>query len=270
MALVRINIDVTESAGSITGSIRPIPSDLQTIPRTAAFLESIASGVRNGKVRVNIGAVPAEGSISFDSFVENDTVTVNGVVLTGKDAPTGAAQFLTGVDDQSTANALVALINASATAKLAGLVYATRRGTVLLSSFVTTNTVTVNGVVFTGKTTPTEGVREEFAIGASDALTAENLMTAIRRCISPSLGGLLSVSRSTATLTINYNGALTLAVSANGTATSKTVVLTALTGGQIGNLMTLAISAHGTKVDPTGGTEGTETVIGQNAGAGSL
>lgn len=265
MAVTRITIVTPDAKEADQGFINAAADSRTALGRLGDFIQAIATGAKQGKVRLNTGAVQAVGTIAFSSFVADDTVTINGNVLTGKATPSGANQFAVGSVDEDVANNLVAKVNASALATIPGVIYAYRRGTVLLSSFATADYVTINGVRFTGKTTPTDTDPRQFAIGGTDAKTAENLMNAINACAAlypDQLGAkLLSVSRSTATLTINYDGSMTLAVSAHGTATSKTVVFLALAGGTGGNLMTLAVSAHGTAVTPVGGTEGTETVF---------
>ncbi len=259
MSVLRISVDIpTMVAATVAGDLDPKANDRQSIVRIARLLEQIAGGVTPAKLYLNTGAVPAAGTYVFASFAADGTVTINGNVLTGKASPSGANQFAVGSTDQDVSNNLVAKVNTSTLAKIVGVVHASRRGSIALSSFVATNTVTINGVVFTGSATPTGP--NQFLIGADNSATAQYLLDAILANSDTRVAGIAG-SRSTATLTLNYDGSLTLAVSANGTATSTTVVLTSIVGGQIGNLMTLAISANGTKVDPTGGTEGTQTLF---------
>ena len=114
---------------------------------------------------------------------------------------------------------------------------------VTFSSFVATNTVTINGVVMTGRATPT--LAAEFTIGATDAATATNLAAVINGkgtiAVPPSkIWGVVSASASGAVVTI-----------------------TVLQPGAIGNLMTLAISANGnvTGANFAGGVDGTITQL---------
>lgn len=257
----RISLDVPENAASITDLLNLKANSTESLTRLAQYIESIGGGQKLGKVRMNTGAVQAAGTVTFSSFADADTVTLNGVVLTGKTSPSGASEFAIGSSDQDCANNLETKINASALNKIVGCLGASRRATVLLSSFVTADTVTVNSVVFTGKTTPDAGNREEFAIGATDAITATNLCAAINNSLR--VPGVVATV-SSATVTLNYIGTLTATISAHGTATSTIVVVTILIPGQIGNLCTLAISAHGSVVSPTGGTEGTEVIFAKN------
>lgn len=265
MAITRITVATPDASAADQGALQQIANSSGAISRLGDFFHSIAGGARTAKVRMNTAAVQAEGAIAFSSFVANDTVTINGVLFTAKSSPSGTQEWAVGATDEACANNLYDKLIASSLDKIVGVVVPYRRGTVLLSSFVDADTVTINGLVFTGKTSPDTSDPRQFKIGGSDAKTAENLMNAITACSSrydSYLGkSLLSVSRSTATLTINMDRAMTLAASAHATVSNKIVQILSVVGGQIGNLMTLAISAHGTKTDPTGGTEGTETIF---------
>lgn len=108
-------------------------------------------------------------------------------------------------------------------------------GTLTLSSFVANDTVTINGVVFTGKASPASNV--EFLIGADDTATAVNLAAKLNSTSAPNK--ILNVISATSALGV--------------------VTITMLESGQIGNLGTLAISAHGSRsgANLTGGTDGT-------------
>lgn len=87
------------------------------------FMKRVVSGANPASVRTMIGAAKATGTVTFSSVAEDNTVTINGVVFTGKDEPATAVQFLTGTTDTASATSLAALINANAT--LDGLVVAT-------------------------------------------------------------------------------------------------------------------------------------------------
>lgn len=267
MAQTRISVATPDPKEADQAALSFVSDSRTGVEHIANFFNSITTGRRTAKVRLNTGAVQAEGQIAFDSFADADTITVNGVVLTGKTSPSGASQFAVGASDEACANNCYEKIKASALDKIVGVVVPYRRGTILLSSFVDADTITINGLVFTGKTTPTAANPTEFAIGGSDAKTAENLLVAINRCkeIYPTYFGaaLLSVSRSSATLTLNMDRSMTLAASAHATLDNDMVQILCALGGQIGNLCTLAISAHGSvsAANLSGGTEGTETVF---------
>lgn len=105
-------------------------------------------------------------------------------------------------------------------------------GTVTLSAFANADTFTINGVVFTGKTAAPGA--NEFLLGADDTSAA-----------------------AAAVIVINANTTLdgmVIATSALGV-----ITLTALVPGELGNAVTLAISAHGSVSGSgrmTGGTNG--------------
>lgn len=91
-------------------------------------------------------------------------------------------------------------------------------GTITLSSHVAADTVTVNGIAFTCMASGATG--NQYNVGADDTETAANLVTALNA--NTTLDGMV------------------VATSALGV-----VTLTALVPGELGNAVTLAISAHG-------------------------
>lgn len=232
------------------------------------LLQGIMSGIYQGKIRFNYNAVQAAGTITFSSFADSDTVTLNGVTFTGKTSPAGAQQWAIGSVDQDCANNLVVKINASAVNKIVGCLAASRRATVVISSMVDGDTVTINTVVFTAKNTPDASDNRQFQVGNTDTATANNLMTAIANMVAkfPALLSGIVVTQSTTTLTLNYKGSLSVASSAHATVASTIVVITCIIPGQIGNLCTIAISAHGSVsgANLASGTEGTEIIEDDN------
>jgi hypothetical protein len=109
-------------------------------------------------------------------------------------------------------------------------------GTITLSSHVATDTVTVNGIVFTCVASGATG--NQYNVGGSDTLTGDNLAAAINA--NATLSGMLTAANA-----------------------AGVVTLTAIVPGALGNAVTLAISAHGSvsAARLAGGTNGdTETV----------
>lgn len=105
------------------------------------------------------------------------------------------------------------------------------KGAITLAAFAAADTVTVNGVVFTGIASGATG--NQFNIGASDTLTAVNLVN------------VFNVSASAKTKNV-----------AVATSAAAIVTFTAIVPGEVGNLMTLAISAHGSvSTAVAGGTQ---------------
>jgi phage tail sheath gpL-like len=116
-------------------------------------------------------------------------------------------------------------------------------GTITLSSHVATNTVTVNGITFTCMASGATG--NQYNVGADDTATAANLATALNA--NTTLDGMI------------------VATSALGV-----VTLTALMPGELGNAVTLAISANGSvsAARMSGGTNG-DTETSHNFGSAS-
>ena len=115
-------------------------------------------------------------------------------------------------------------------------------GTVTLSSMVATDTVTVNGVVFTCVASGATG--NQFNVGGTDTITATNLAAAINASVTALVAGYVTAS-----------------------ASGPVVTVTAIQPGLTGNLGTLAASAHATVVAPAGGSNGTQVAV--NYGAAS-
>jgi phage tail sheath gpL-like len=105
-------------------------------------------------------------------------------------------------------------------------------GTITLSSHVATNTVTVNGIAFACVASGATGA--QYNVGADDTETAVNLAAALNA--NTTLDGMI------------------VATSALGV-----VTVTALVPGELGNAITLAISANGSvsAARMAGGTNGT-------------
>lgn len=143
-------------------------------------------------------------------------------------------------------NMIAAMIEGSqiAYSKLsAGLLQAS--GTITLSSLVATDTVTVNGVVFTAVASGATG--NQFNVGGTDTITAANLAAAIN-----------------ASSTAKVINVVTAA------AVAAVVTVTAVQPGLAGNMNTIAISAHGSVSGSgflTAGTDGDQ--VATNFGAAS-
>lgn len=113
-------------------------------------------------------------------------------------------------------------------------------GTITFSSIANNDTVTVNGRVYTAKTSGATGA-QQFNIGGSDAQAALNLQAKINADTSTLVLGVVTASSSSSGVT----------------------KITCVIPGNIGNLCTLAISAHGSVsgANLTGGSEGTSGTI---------
>lgn len=94
-------------------------------------------------------------------------------------------------------------------------------GTVTFSSIANNDTVTINGRVYTAKTSGAAGLNQ-FNIGGSDTAAAVNLAAIINADTSALVSGVVTASAATTVVTVK-----------------------AVTPGVAGNGLTLAISAHG-------------------------
>lgn len=109
-------------------------------------------------------------------------------------------------------------------------------GTITFSSLAAADTVTINGVVFTARVSPSGA--NEFALGANDTAAAANLAAKINA--SP-LAGIANVVTATSALGV--------------------VTLQCVVPGLVGNAVTIAISAHGSVSGSGRLTSGAEASI---------
>ena len=93
-------------------------------------------------------------------------------------------------------------------------------GTITLSSMVATDTITINGVVFTCEASGATG--NQFNVGGTDTITATNAAKAINASVTAKVLNYVTASSSGAVITI-----------------------TAVQPGLQGNMNTIAVSAHG-------------------------
>ena len=178
----RIRIQTSESSASLQNDINSISENQNAVGRLGGFISSLGGGNKDGSIVWNLGAVQASGYITFASFAAADTITLNGVTVTGDDTPTGQVQIETGTSDENTANSALAVINANTTAKIVGCLGMKRQGTCTVSAMVADDTVTVNGIVFTCKASPS-GIYE-FKLGSTDTLTGANLSAVINQAVA--------------------------------------------------------------------------------------
>jgi len=90
--------------------------------KLADYFVAAAAGLGSLTARLQVAAVKASGTVTCASVLANDTVTINGVVLTAVNGTPAANQFDMSGNATAEAASLVAAINANAT--LAGLVLA--------------------------------------------------------------------------------------------------------------------------------------------------
>lgn len=134
-----INVLVVKDARDAnTTATDVVPSKLNISPSNAwsyardlsTYFGSIGAGSYSANIVCQSNGVAASGTITFASFANNDTITVNGVTLTGKTTPTLATEFAVGASNSACAANAAACINAQS-ATLAKQVVATASGAVV-------------------------------------------------------------------------------------------------------------------------------------------
>ncbi len=102
-------VDLQAAIQSVSGQPR------QGVQKLGNFLDRLASGVAMGSMAVLIddgAGVAASGTVTVASQVQNDTVTIMGLVFTCRTAPSTNVQYAVGADDTACAVSLAAKINA--------------------------------------------------------------------------------------------------------------------------------------------------------------
>lgn len=103
-----------------------------TLQRLEALFQAASVGALNSNVDINTNGAYASGTITFSSLANNDTITINGTVLTAKTSGATGAQFNLGTSDTTAATNAVAVINANA--NLNSTVFAQSTGAVITLS----------------------------------------------------------------------------------------------------------------------------------------
>jgi len=128
MSILKIVINSADTAGSIDNKLILAEGGNapEGINKVAKYLQGLALGAGQGaNMIVETGGVQSSGTITFASFTTGDTITINGVVLTGD------TDFVTGPTDADTAKNAAAAINASSATGLDGVVVASASGAVV-------------------------------------------------------------------------------------------------------------------------------------------
>ena len=113
MANQVIKIVVNTNANTYAKQIVPIAGNSQiTYKRLRGMFRRLQTGAFNSNLNIVTGGTAASGTITLSSFVNTNTITINGLVLTGATSPSGVLQFKIGTTDTITAQNAVACINA--------------------------------------------------------------------------------------------------------------------------------------------------------------
>lgn len=109
----RLDVTVQENADGVSSQIQPLKkSPAMILDNIGRYFTGLAMGRVGTSTRVVTTAVSAAGTVTFSSFVEDDTVTVGATTLTGKDTPANENQFETGGTNAEVATAFAACVNA--------------------------------------------------------------------------------------------------------------------------------------------------------------
>jgi hypothetical protein len=123
---MRISVLSGRSGNSVKAWLRPLNGFRpEAIERIGSLFSDVAGGVHSGHITLATNAVQASGTITFSSFTTSDTITIDGVTLTG------GTDFAIGASDTATAANAVVAINADTTSGLNSMVVATSSGAVI-------------------------------------------------------------------------------------------------------------------------------------------
>lgn len=126
-AKIEINFDVAEEMLE-----SPASNPKEYLVKLINFLKGVESGNYHASIKSltdDTALANASGTITCATVLADDTVTINGVTLTGKSSPSGESQFDSDGSDTVVATAIAACINANSS--LTGIVTATSSGAVV-------------------------------------------------------------------------------------------------------------------------------------------
>ncbi len=218
--------DTQPTAGAPRENLQRISNQLRNMANGA--------GTSTNSLLARTTAVQATGSITLATCLANTIILVNGVPFRAKGsaATTGNNEFdISGGTDALDATALAAAINASTTAGISGVLTASSTGAsgvvtvtatvpgaqgngitleslgvvatavITCASVVEDDTVTLNGVVLTAMDTVVDA-DAEFAVGATNTITATNLAALINSCPTAKVTGCLRATSAAAVVTV--------------------------------------------------------------------
>lgn len=113
MSFIKMLVYVPDSSVTMTSLLGINTTANQfSMSMVEKLIGDLRIGCQSGVLGISTGAVQASGKITLSSFVATDTITVNGRVYTGRAVPSGAQEFLIGIDDTATAANFVSKLNA--------------------------------------------------------------------------------------------------------------------------------------------------------------
>lgn len=134
MGVLTLVITTARSSQSLTNVFERVGPNHSVAQACSDFINSVQTGTELAQgtgqppsiaISVQGNAVRASATLTCVSVIQGDTVVINGVTFTAKDATTTANEFVRAVSNTTTATNLAASINASVTALVAGYVTAT-------------------------------------------------------------------------------------------------------------------------------------------------
>jgi hypothetical protein len=120
--------DSTTTVGDVTSRFSKAGSDKQQTNLIVNYLMSLLTRARNGKYTLqfqNGNAASSTGTLTLTSVVATNTCSINGITFTAIASGATGNQFNVGGTDTITATNLAAVISASVTAGVTGIVVAT-------------------------------------------------------------------------------------------------------------------------------------------------
>jgi len=130
-------LSVPDSAADLTEKLLLVLNDdpKRRLVALSQYLEAAAGGYGSLSIINQVAAVKASGTVTLASVLANDTVTINGVVLTAVAGAAGADQF--SIDGSDTVDAASFIAGVAANATLSALVVGSQvAGVVTLTALV--------------------------------------------------------------------------------------------------------------------------------------
>jgi phage tail sheath gpL-like len=168
MSLTNLLLDTDLSSDQLKSLVR-FADKREGATDLAAYIQSLAAGVRAATMTCKVGAIQASGTFTLDTVIATDACSINGVSFDCVASGATGNQFNLGADDEETAANLAAAINASQTALVLGVVEATAEAEVVtvkakqpglvgnaIAIATADATITVSGARLTGGTDGTE------------------------------------------------------------------------------------------------------------------
>lgn len=133
MSFVKILMHVPDSATTMKNILQLEASPINQVDdeNMDKMIGDMIDGSQLSFTKISTGSVQASGTITFAGLVATDTITVNGVVFTAVASGATGNQFNVGASDTITATNAAKAINASVTANVIHVVFASAVGPVI-------------------------------------------------------------------------------------------------------------------------------------------